>query len=84
MQCKEWGNANSELFKEPHDEAVHKNSYKRRLCELISASLIHQLTTCRRRRPPILDPDLRFQPLCGCMPTKAVNGQRTADRKSDF
>ena|GEM_PF-6870971 len=28
-----------ELFKEPHDEAVHKNSYKSRLCELISASL---------------------------------------------
>ena len=40
MQCKEWGDANSELFKEPHDEAVHKNSYKSRLCELISASLI--------------------------------------------
>ena len=39
MQCKEWGDANSELFKEPHDEAVHKNSYKGRLCELISASL---------------------------------------------
>ncbi len=35
MQCKEWGDANSELFKEPHDEAVHKNSYKSRLCELI-------------------------------------------------
>ena len=41
MQCKEWGDANSELFKEPHDEAVHKNSYKSRLCELISASLAH-------------------------------------------
>ena len=31
MQCKEWDNkewdnANSELFKESHDEAVHKNS----------------------------------------------------------
>ena len=38
MQCKEWGDANSELFKEPHDEAVHKISYKNRLCELISAS----------------------------------------------
>ena len=44
MQCKEWGDANSELFKEPHDEAVHKNSYKSRLCELISASLAHYLT----------------------------------------
>ena len=29
----------SELFKEPHDEAVHKNSYKSKLYDLISASL---------------------------------------------
>ena len=36
MQCKEWDDANSELFKEFHDEAVHKNSYKSRLYELIS------------------------------------------------
>ena len=27
------------LFKEAHDEAVHKNSYKRKFYELISASL---------------------------------------------
>ena len=40
MQCKEWDDANSELFKESHDEAVHKNSYKSRLYELISASLM--------------------------------------------
>jgi hypothetical protein len=39
MQCEEWADANSELFKEVHDEAVHKNSYKRKLYELISASL---------------------------------------------
>ena len=39
MQCEEWTDANSELFKEAHDEAVHKNSYKRKLYELISASL---------------------------------------------
>ena len=39
MQCKEWADENSELFKEAHDEAVHKNSYKRKLYELISASL---------------------------------------------
>ena len=38
MQCKEWDDANSELFKESHDEAVHKNPYKSRLYELISAS----------------------------------------------
>ncbi|WP_443790148.1 hypothetical protein [Dialister succinatiphilus] len=30
-----------ELFKEPHDEAVHENSYKSKLYELISASLAH-------------------------------------------
>ena len=46
MQCKEWGDANSELFKEPHDEAVHKNSYKSRLCELISASLVRPKFAC--------------------------------------
>jgi cytochrome c oxidase assembly factor CtaG len=39
MQCKEWDDANSKLFKESHDEAVHKNPYKSRLYELISASL---------------------------------------------
>ena len=39
MQCKEWDDANSQLFKESRDEAVHKNSYKSRLYELISASL---------------------------------------------
>ena len=30
MQCEEWADANSELFKEAHDETVHKNSYKRK------------------------------------------------------
>ncbi|WP_297012294.1 hypothetical protein, partial [uncultured Dialister sp.] len=39
MQCEEWDDENSELFKESHDEAVHKNSYKSRLYELIGASL---------------------------------------------
>ncbi len=39
MQCEEWADANSELFKEAHDETVHKNSYKRKLYELISAFL---------------------------------------------
>ena len=42
MQCEEWADANSELFKEAHDETVHKNSYKRKLYELISASLRKQ------------------------------------------
>ena len=39
MQCEEWADANSELFKEAHDEAVHKNTYEMRFYELISASL---------------------------------------------
>ena len=38
MQCEEWTDTNSKLFKEVHDEAVHKNSYKRKLYELISVS----------------------------------------------
>ena len=50
MQCEEWDDANSELFKESHDEAVHKNSYKSKLYELISASL----------------KVLRFDAACGC------------------
>ena len=49
MQCKEWDDANSELFKESHDEAVHKNSYKSRLYDLISASLDYQPT--KKERP---------------------------------
>ena len=39
MQCKEWDDANSKLFKESHDAAVHKISYESKLYELISASL---------------------------------------------
>ena len=41
MQCKEWDDEDSELFKESHDELVHKISYESRLYELISASLVH-------------------------------------------
>lgn len=33
MQYKEWDNANSKLFNESRDEAVHKDSYKSRLYE---------------------------------------------------
>ena len=56
MQCEEWDDANSQLFKEFHDEAVHKNSYKSRLYELISASLasipIHFPELTHSREPP--------------------------------
>ena len=51
MQCKEWADANSELFKEAHDETVHKNSYKRKLYELIRASL-----SCRKKKPSLSRP----------------------------
>ena len=47
MQCEEWTDANSKLFKEVHDEAVHKNSYKRKLYELISASLNMRICALR-------------------------------------
>ncbi len=50
MQCKEWDDANSELFKESHDEAVHKNSYKSRLYDLISASLVQLMGEIGKHR----------------------------------
>ena len=56
MQCKEWDDANSELFKESHDEAVHKNSYKSRLYDLISASLKSALRDCLPALIVILTP----------------------------
>ena len=40
MQSKESSDANSELFKEDDDEAMYKNPYEIRLCDLISVSLI--------------------------------------------
>ena len=58
MQCKEWGDANSELFKESHDEAVHKNSYKSRLYDLISASLAQgHMPLCRAAAGPFGNTD---------------------------
>ena len=51
MQCEEWADANSELFMESHDKAVHKNSYKRKLYELISASLTPQPTPLTHEYP---------------------------------
>ncbi len=50
MQCEEWVDANSQLFKETHDEAVHKNSYKRKSYELISASLTLYRKETKRNR----------------------------------
>ena len=55
MQCKEWDDANSELFKESHDEAVHKNSCKSRLYELISASLAAFICTHNACRSQIAE-----------------------------
>ena len=39
MQCKEYFDANSELFKEEHDEALHENTCEIEFCDLISVSL---------------------------------------------
>lgn len=39
-------NGNSELFKESHDVAVYKNSYKNKLCKLISTSLDSVIYAC--------------------------------------
>ena len=52
MQSKESSDANSELFKEDDDEAMYKNPYEIRLCDLISVSLAHwacrPLISCER------------------------------------
>ena len=61
MQCEEWADANSELFKEAHDETVHKNSYKRKLYELISAYLnASRREGAKRYVHPVL-PDSSFE-----------------------
>ena len=66
MQCKEWDDANSELFKESHDEAVHKNSYKSRLYDLISASLAQgHMPLCRAAAGSFGNTD---------QPTSSLNG----------
>ena len=39
MQCKEYSDANSELFKEEHDEVLHENTCEIEFCDLISVSL---------------------------------------------
>ena len=39
IQSKESSDANSELFKEDDDEAMYKNPYEIRLCDLTSVSL---------------------------------------------
>ena len=39
MQCKEYSDANSELFKEEYNEALHENTCEIEFCDLISVSL---------------------------------------------
>ena len=75
MQCKERGDANSELFKEPHDEAVHKNSYKSRLCELISASLDNEKYELEKGSREWYSAAARF-PLPACRDGGRHNSQR--------
>ena len=38
MQREESSDANSELFKEDHDEVLHKNACKNEICDVISVS----------------------------------------------
>ena len=78
MQCEEWDDANSKLFKESHDETVHKNSYKSRLYELISASLkFWQISPKIVRRPPR---DAPFLIRNTAQPRRAaVSGQRATE-----
>ena len=86
MQCEEWDDANSELFKESHDEAVHKNSYKSRLYELISASLARQgelyaqhLVSYAVCRMPVISRLRRLSPFGGCAATFAPVGSVSHD-----
>ena len=54
MQCKEYSDANSELFKEEYDEALHENTCEIEFCDLISVfpkQVIHIKTAARKRRP---------------------------------
>lgn len=39
MQCKEYFDANSELFKEEYNEVLHENTCEIEFCDLISVSL---------------------------------------------
>lgn len=39
MQCAELSDANSDLFKEGYDEALHENTYEIDRCNLIRVSL---------------------------------------------
>lgn len=47
MQCKEYFDVNSELFKEEYDEVLHENTCEIEFCDLSSVSLI-----------PLIDPVL--------------------------
>ena len=52
MQSKESSDANSELCKEDDDEAMYKNPYEIRLCDLISVSLARLRAGAGKSDPP--------------------------------
>ena len=56
MQSEETFDANSELFKEDVDDAMHKNPYEIRFCDLISVSLIifDKFRVCREAARPLI------------------------------
>ena len=49
IQSKESSDANGELFKEDDDEAMYKNPYEIRLCDLISVSFSIKRTALHRK-----------------------------------
>ena len=69
MQNEESSDENSELFKEDDDEAMYKNPYEIRLCDLISVSLgkeviliSRQASIFPRNGSPVLPLSLRLRP----------------------
>ena len=61
MQCKEYSDANSELFKEEYDEALHENTCEIEFCDLISVSLRNGKQKAPASVGAFCVPDLRLR-----------------------
>ena len=66
MQCKEYFDANSELFKEEYDEALYENTCEIEFCDRISVPLGSYAISAGRKneifRKIILDGVLLYPP----------------------
>ena len=66
MRCKEYSDANSELFKEEYDEALYENTCEIEFCDRISVSLGSYTISAGRQneifRKIILDGVLLYPP----------------------